>query len=76
MDIIKKSSKITVSAIRCGDVFEYEDEIYIKTDQYTREGETIKYIIATSLVGGITVSFNPDDLVETVRGSFVIGEYQ
>lgn len=74
MKIFKRSSKIPVSAIRCGDVFEFEDEIYIKTDQRTRETETLEYIIAVSLADGLSLSFNPDELIEHVRGSFVIGE--
>lgn len=74
MKIFKKSSKIPVSAIRCGDVFEFEDEVYIKTDQRKRETGTPEYVIAVSLGDGLSLSFNPGELVEHVHGSFVIGE--
>lgn len=74
MKIIKKSSKIPVSKIRCGDVFEFEDELYIKTDQCTKKIEPFEYIVAVSLADGLSLSFNPGELVEYVHGSFVIGE--
>lgn len=74
MKTFKKSSNTTVSAIHCGDVFEYEDEIYIKTDLCSKEIKTLEYIIAVSLSTGLALSFNPDEPVEALlRGHFVIG---
>lgn len=61
-----------VNAVRCGDVFDYESELYIRTNQSEGTGEEL-VLVCVCLSNGLALKIDPNTPVNEVDGAFVIG---
>jgi len=66
----KKNVTIKLSALASGDVFEYEDEVFLVSDEESCDNEELYMVV--SVEGGEVRHFSDDDDVILLQDAFLM----